>query len=169
MTLSDCAIVIYFAHLSIKKSSNNVSPSDKLYWKEQDFSERPSFLCVCRFFCAPCTRPVRKVSSRCWWSLRSQPYFVNLLSPHTLSTPEVRSFRKCIKRKCSCLLPYPWSCLPYPWSCISWDSRNACLGVRRRRIRDFLCHFPQFERMPDWCNDVALKIDTFPNSPSIEE
>ena len=98
MTLSDCAIVIYFAHLSIKKSSNNVSPSDKLYWKQQDFSERPSFLCVCRFFCAPCTRPVRKVSSRCWWSLRSQPYFVNLLSPHTLSTPEVRSFRKCIKR-----------------------------------------------------------------------
>ena len=38
------------------------------------------------FFCAACTRPVRKVSSRCWWSLRSQPYFVNLLSPHTLST-----------------------------------------------------------------------------------
>ena len=98
MTLSDCAIVIYFAHLSIKKSSNNVSPSDKLYWKEQDFSERPSFLCVRGFFCAACTRPVRKVSSRCWWSLRSQPYFVNLLSPHTLSTPEVRSFRKCIKR-----------------------------------------------------------------------
>ena len=86
MTLSDCAIVIYFAHLSIKKSSNNVSPSDKLYWKEQDFSERPSFLCVRGFFCAACTRPVRKVSSRCWWSLRSQPYFVILLSPHTLST-----------------------------------------------------------------------------------
>ena len=77
VTLSNCAIVIYFTHFP--EATNNANL--KLYW-EQDFS--PEFLYVGILLCDKVCQKGVQVLWRLPPTLR--PYFVTPLSPYTPSS-----------------------------------------------------------------------------------